>query len=94
MSRTIYLLYQDCAFCTEEGKRAVLVAAKRHVELVKVPFYTKAGKELIKAASLAGFKSLPVYFDGTKYAYRIDDLLIETAVKKALKKARKNVAKK
>ena len=90
----IYLLFQDCAFCHDAGERAALLAAKHQVELVKVPFYTKAGKHLIKAASLAGFKSLPVFWDGSKYAYKLDDLLTSSMAKKARKKGAKDVTKK
>lgn len=96
---TVYLAYQDCALCGDKGAEVLALAQKNKIQIEKLPFFTKAGAELIKAATKAGYPSLPVFFDGANFAYTLEDLLAKQEIKSApkvekKKKEKKRVAKK
>lgn len=91
-NKKITIVYQDCPMCGDRGKKLKKIVAKKGIRLHKVSFASDEGGELIKTAVFDyGIKTMPFYYDGTKFAATIEELL-EKPKKEESKKIRKKKA--
>lgn len=74
MSKTLFLVYQDCYKC---GDRKVWFedqqefAKRRHIKIEPLSYLKAEGKELIFAAQEAGYPSMPFFTDGEEFGYSV-----------------------
>lgn len=63
--KKIYVVYQDCVYCDEAGKKELAeIAQKYDIEIEKLSFASAEGAKFCKEAIKQGMKRLPFYTDG------------------------------
>ncbi len=87
MPKKILMLFQDCYACddSEWYEQQLETARSSKVAIVPTPHDFPKAKALIITANDAGYKKLPVFTDGQKFAYDIADFVGNPTKRKSKK---------
>lgn len=89
MNKEIICVYQDCPLCGDKGKKLKKIIIEKGLNVRKVSFASKEGKELCHVAVFEhNIGTMPFYTNGKKFVTNIENLL------KPMKKTTKKVTKK
>lgn len=88
MAKEVVVVFQDCAFCDDAGRKKIADFAARGINIRKVSFASPEGKELVKRAVFEHrIGVMPFYTDGNIFATNLD-FFIEKEPKKTKKKTK------